>query len=323
MMRAYKGLVVLTLFLMACTEPVVRDKDGSTQPLKQQPQQNAMSAFIPPDLKKRLWVLEFNDPKEYPAELNSKDVTQLKLGQRFTTKLVEGLNKDNSPYVVDLSEMSEVRDIKKDVNNKNELSEFIKLAASSNVAGLLVGTVQNIKIEELGASEGIFRTRHLSMTMNVDFTLYDTQSGRQIYTGSELGNIQEIRSDVAGILEGAKMTELHLKVDQLSLQMAEKMLTKLHPVSEKLGWSGRVVGIEGNRVYLNAGKRTGLKLGDILKVIDPSQQVLDPSSGGVIGHAPGRMKGTVKLIQLFGIDGAITVIQSGGGFIIGDRVELF
>jgi hypothetical protein len=42
-----------------------------------------------------------------------------------------------------------------------------------------------------------------------------------------------------------------------------------------------------------------------------------------VGQAPGRVKGTMKLIQFFGTDASVGVLQSGGGISSGDRVELF
>jgi hypothetical protein len=84
-----------------------------------------------------------------------------------------------------------------------------------------------------------------------------------------------------------------------------------------------VLRIDGTRIYLNSGRRTGILVGDVLKVIEHPREIVDPQSGDLVGEAPGRMKGTVKVIQYFGSDGAIAVLQSGGGIFPGDQVELF
>ena len=46
-------------------------------------------------------------------------------------------------------------------------------------------------------------------------------------------------------------------------------------------------------------------------------------SGGFIGKAPGRMKGTIEIVSYFGKDGAIGIIHSGSGFNENDLVEIY
>jgi hypothetical protein len=88
-------------------------------------------------------------------------------------------------------------------------------------------------------------------------------------------------------------------------------------------WEGRIAMIAGDRVYLNAGRLSGLQINDILKVTEEGKEIYDPQTGRFIGKAPGRMKGTVEVVSYFGKDGAIAVIHSGSGFKENDRVEMY
>ena len=81
--------------------------------------------------------------------------------------------------------------------------------------------------------------------------------------------------------------------------------------------------IEGSRIFLNAGRISGLNMGDILKVTAKGEEIYDPESGDFIGTAPGRMKGTLEVVSYFGTDGAIAVVHSGSGFRENDSVELY
>ena len=92
---------------------------------------------------------------------------------------------------------------------------------------------------------------------------------------------------------------------------------------EKLDWEGRVALVNGDRLYLNAGRISGIQIGDILKVTEDGEEIFDPETGAFIGLAPGRMKGTIEVVSYFGKDGAIAVIHSGSGFKENDRVELY
>ncbi|MDZ4084592.1 MAG: hypothetical protein U1E10_16745, partial [Bdellovibrionales bacterium] len=92
---------------------------------------------------------------------------------------------------------------------------------------------------------------------------------------------------------------------------------------EKLSWEGRVALVKGERVYLNAGRLSGLQVGDILRISEEGEDVHDPETGNYIGRVPGRLKGTVEIVSYFGRDGAIAVLHSGSGFRENDLVELY
>jgi hypothetical protein len=92
---------------------------------------------------------------------------------------------------------------------------------------------------------------------------------------------------------------------------------------EKLSWEGRVAMVSGERIFVNAGRLTGLQVGDIMKITEEGDDVYDPETGRFIGTAPGRLKGTIEIVSYFGKDGAIGVIHSGSGFQENDRVELY
>ncbi len=67
-------------------------------------------------------------------------------------------------------------------------------------------------------------------------------------------------------------------------------------------WSCRVVRIEGGKVYLNAGRLTGLQPGDHLRVYGKGRELMDPLTGRSLGFAPGEIKGEIVINDLFGTD---------------------
>jgi hypothetical protein len=56
---------------------------------------------------------------------------------------------------------------------------------------------------------------------------------------------------------------------------------------EKLSWEGRVALVKGERVYLNAGRLSGLQVGDILRISEEGEDVHDPETGNYIGRVRG------------------------------------
>jgi hypothetical protein len=92
-----------------------------------------------------------------------------------------------------------------------------------------------------------------------------------------------------------------------------------------LRWTGREESpkIIGSKVYINAGRKSGINVGDILKVITEGQEIYDPETGALIGVSKGETKGTLEVMDFFGPDGAVTILHSGGTVTEGDFVQLY
>jgi hypothetical protein len=79
-----------------------------------------------------------------------------------------------------------------------------------------------------------------------------------------------------------------------------------------LEWSTTVASVEGNTIYLNAGKKSGLQLGDILEVYAPGKEIIHPVTKLSLGMVPGALKGNAKVTRLFGFDAAEVELAEGG-----------
>jgi len=71
-------------------------------------------------------------------------------------------------------------------------------------------------------------------------------------------------------------------------------------------WYGRVVTVEGERVYINAGKETGIGLGLVLNLYR-SGKVVEK-----LGFAPGQKIGILEITGFVGTDGAYGIVKQGG-----------
>lgn len=81
-------------------------------------------------------------------------------------------------------------------------------------------------------------------------------------------------------------------------------------------WYGRVVSVDGSRVYLNAGKESGVRVGGTLQVYRPGKVV------GTLGFAPGKKVGTLEISGFVGTDGAFGVLKDGHKAEVSDLVGL-
>jgi hypothetical protein len=108
----------------------------------------------------------------------------------------------------------------------------------------------------------------------------------------------------------AKLKAIQLAIDEVTGDI-------LHGINQ-MGWYTRIVGIDGDRVYLNAGRLTGLKVGDLMDVYGPEGGKIEQTVGISMDPFEGERKGQVRVSQLFGTDAAVAHITSGGNFALSD-----
>ncbi len=299
--------------LCGCGKPIVRS-EGSGKP--QGPKSAASSEegnYQGADLKKRLWILPFLEaPQSSSAELAKIAVSEI-----LQPRMVDAFSGEKSPFVTADEEQQSLKEL--NVDSSMPAEEVAKMSRGAGVTGFIRGEITTLQLKEVKSSEGLLNNKTVELQLGVNFEVFDANTGRRLGSGHEMQVYTETRSDLFG-MEMA-LPELSEKLEDLSQRMSQRLLVKVAPFSEKMGWEGRILRTDSSKVYINAGRRTGIQIGDVMKVVDPSREIRD--NGSYMGQAPGRMKGTLKVIQFFGLDGSIAVIQSGGGVRIGDRVELY
>jgi hypothetical protein len=76
-------------------------------------------------------------------------------------------------------------------------------------------------------------------------------------------------------------------------------------------WFGRIAKVEGEEVYINAGKLTGLKVGDVMEVFYPGRP-------GERGEAKGR----IRVSAFLGIDASMGRLIQGKNPDVNDILKL-
>ncbi|NDF15985.1 hypothetical protein EB061_11815, partial [bacterium] len=106
-------------------------------------------------------------------------------------------------------------------------------------------------------------------------------------------------------------------------EAVQKLIPDALIAMEKMDWQGRIAKIAGNKVYVNAGRASGLLAGDILKVLSPGEEIVDPVTKAFLGRSEGFLKGTLEVSDFIGADSSMTNIHTGGNFQEGDVVRLY
>jgi hypothetical protein len=131
-----------------------------------------------------------------------------------------------------------------------------------------------------------------SAIIKIEVKLIDTLAGRT------LKNLEASNPILATKVQGS-FSEEKAKGKAIDVTLFN-LIGPLSRELESLDWFCRIAKIDGEEVYLNAGRLTGIKVGDIMEVFEP----------GKSGER-GELKGKVRISTCFGIDASMGSLIQG------------
>lgn len=204
--------------------------------------------------------------------------------------------------------------------------KLAQLARKAKVAGLnfvIFGRVISARIREKTDEIGLVRETKSYTESKVEVRIFDVNSNKEIYTDTLQGYADDSSFRFFSEAREERLT-YRRELLRYGVKIAvRKAIPRILKVSSKLDWIGRVAKIIGNKIYVNAGRESGIQVSDILKVMTEGQEVYDPETGALIGVSKGELKGTIEVIDYFGPDGSIAILHSGGSVLEGDYVTLY
>ena len=194
-----------------------------------------------------------------------------------------------------------------------------KMGKILGLNAMVTGAITAYSEAEEGTDYLVYKKKKQIARVTVDYRIVDTTTGIQIVADSGQGVYEKKTGGALGL--GSKSSyDADLRDGALRDALTKAMVNML-PQFESQEWSGRIASIKGRTVYLNAGKKTGLKVGDLLMVQELGEEIIDPQTNISLGRAPGSIKGEVMVTGFFGRDGSVATIKSGAGFKTNDLVK--
>ena len=142
-----------------------------------------------------------------------------------------------------------------------------------------------------------------SAIIKIDMRLVDTFSGKTLKNLSASNPIVATKEKGTFSEEKAKVRAIDIAIAELGRSLSTEL--------DGLDWFCRIAKVEGEEVYINAGRLTGLKVGDVMDVFRPS------GSGD-----KGAVKGKIKISAFFGIDASIGRLIQGKNPDVNDILKL-
>ncbi len=136
--------------------------------------------------------------------------------------------------------------------------------------------------------------------------------------GTGQGKKSVLRLDVIHATESVLIGSYLTTIDKFA-DVARKISNDVVRATE---WSCRVIRIEDQMVYLNAGRLTGLQPGDKLRAYRRGKEIMDPITRRSLGYGPGKNTGDLEVKEFFGTDASTAAILSDNGLAQGDIVKM-
>jgi hypothetical protein len=234
-------------------------------------------------LKKKVVVAHFND------RTTSSEET---LGDWLAERLMKELTRRPSLVLfVDyqmVKEFLEARGISATDLESPKISRMlsetfgIHAIVLGEIAGPYVFTTKGAQ-EKDGTSTAIIK---------IEMKIVDTFSAKTVKTLAAQNSILLTKEKGLFSDEKAKGKAFDLALSELSRSLSGEL--------DRLDWFCRVARIDGEEVYINAGKLSGLKVGDVMDVFRPG----NPGEKG-------EVKGKIQISTVFGMDASVGRLIQG------------
>lgn len=263
--------------------------------------------------KKRVVVLNFwNDTPVKANDLGLFVGDELRRGLNRTGRLILPPEARSDLTTEDLVQGDRVK-----------VAQLIREGRKLGVAVVVIGRLTKVVFRQRGDEVGLLRQRQSLAAVDVEMKVFDVAAGREVLAAARSG---EAASNAMIALDSANIESPQYRAE-LTRYAAREATAQLIPevikAVEKMAWEGRIAKIAGPKVFISAGRASGLVGGDILKVMTAGEDVYDPGSGAYLGRSQGTLKGTLEVVDFIGTDGAVAEVHTGANFVEGDTVQLY
>lgn len=205
-------------------------------------------------------------------------------------------------------------------------SQFQKMTMKAKLMGvnlIIYGRITHAKVYEKKDEIGFVRKTNSFAQTLLEIRVFDVHANKEIFSRKIDGNINDTKNKFF-MTEKKETIGYRRNLLRYSIKVAvRRFMPLINKLGAKLDWTGRVAKIIGTKIYINAGRVSGIQVGDILKVLTSGKEIYDPESGALLGLSKGEITGTIEVIDYFGTDGAIAILHSGGSVTEGDFIQLY
>ncbi|MEW6376690.1 MAG: hypothetical protein AB1502_12975 [Thermodesulfobacteriota bacterium] len=280
-------------------EPETRITSVPTRPFA-----GAPLPFLQMGFKKKVALLDFENKTTYKEE---------EIGEAVAKRLSDKLEATQRVVVMDKIVVSEM--LKREGFKSGSLPDLPAMKRAHQSLGIQAFTLGSVidvsilssKTSETSDEEVAFATAKL------EIRLIDASTGNLLKTF--IG-----RSPIFGTKETGEYSRSKAVLKAIDFGLDDILEGFLRQL-DLLDWTTTIARIEGENLYINAGKLSGIRIGDTLEIYEPGKEIIHPTTNLSLGWTTGPLKGAIKITELFGVDAAIGKVVQGNSFSLNDVVK--
>jgi len=236
-----------------------------------------------PDLKKKVLLVHFDDRTTTSEEM---------LGDWIAEKLIKEISRRSLKILfIDYPMVKEFLQGKGIPLTDIETPKILHLLNEVfGIHALILGQLSGPYIFTAKSSKDEEKTA--SAILKIDLRVVETFGGKTVKTLSSNNPIIATKEKGTFSEEKAKGRAIDLTIGELARLLTREL--------EGLDWFCRIAKVEGEEVFINAGRLSGLKVGDLMEVYAPETS-----------FGKGEVKGTIQISSCFGIDASIGKLING------------
>ena len=197
-----------------------------------------------------------------------------------------------------------------------------KMGEVMGLNAIVTGAVTAYSEAEEGTDFIVGKSKKQIARVTVDYRIVDTTTGVQLMADSGAGIYEKKVTTVLGA-GGKASYDPDLRDGALRDALSKAMVNMMKSLGKRK-WNGRVAQVDGSSLYINAGQKSGLNIGDKIDVFRPGKDIVDPVTKQRLGTTENKIGQAIIQQNDLGdqADLSIATPTSGMGFKPGDIVKL-
>jgi len=256
--------------------------------------------------KKRIFITEFSNRSAYGQRRLGQGISDVLATELAKTNLFLLLEREKLTVLLDEQSLAETGII-----SEQTAPAYGKLLGANAV---ITGSVTQFGVRTETHDIILTSGKKQIATCAVDLRIVDVNTGSITWAGSGQG--EAVRSYTA-ILGSGKAGGYDEALEGEAFRAAivsvmENMVVALN----SMPWFCTVAKVSGDKIYINAGRKSNLNVGTELVFYEVGEAIVDPTTGLEIGREETRI-GTGEVISHFGEDGAVVTLTEGAAPVVG------
>jgi curli biogenesis system outer membrane secretion channel CsgG len=317
--------IIYTLLSVVTVTGALVTANGCAPAIRGQVRDDTTRTNTTQQLRQTSNVMEYKGPKLRVGVVNFQNKTPSKvlgIGEAASDILGTILQKTNRFIVIPQQDIEPIL-----AQQRMGATGFInpdtaaKMGQILGLNAIVTGAITSYSETEQGYDYLVSKGKTQIARVGVDYRIVDTSTGVQLMADSGEGVYEKKVSSVLGM--GTKAGyDTDLRDGALRDALTKAMVNMMKQM-ESLPWKGKIAKVAGNAVYINAGKKTGLNVGDRLDVYRVGEDIIDPDTHMKLGTTEDKVGQVVVQRNDLGDNADMSVAErtSGSGFKSGDIVK--